>query len=478
MMWVRIEEIILKEDIIFIPQSLVSQLEATVSIRFGQKRIEAQVRALPVLMELGGETFEHPQTIQMTPSLIQELLIVESIHLQMMITEDGIQLGPVIGLLLGNENYRYNTAYMRRHSDILGIYHQVGGLICAFSPETIDWEKKSAYGLYHNYFNQGWEYGELPLPEVVYRRNSHTKPQPLHRLKQVTGGKVFNSERLGKWDIYEIIKDCEPIKPFIPETQMIKNFSEVDEFLNKYEKVILKPTYLSRGRGICVIERVKDDGKKLSINHYYSNANYKMFTMVGDYGKHFRIHDYRYFDEGEIFTFSSWALQTFLEKEDFFVTPYLIQPLLPLAKINGSPFDVRIVMQKNESGEWIHSGTECRIANHGNFLTNISRGGYALFLKETLQQAFGYHMNTELIEKEMLQLCYQFCQAMDQTGEHYAEFGIDVAIDIEGKLWFIEANVFPSFKGFKHMNYDNYLSIRYQPLLYAAQLDGFASQEN
>jgi hypothetical protein len=62
---------------------------------------------------------------------------------------------------------------------------------------------------------------------------------------------------------------------------------------------------------------------------------------------------------------------------------------------------------------------------------------------------------------------------MDKMGEHFAEFGMDVAFDINKNLWLIEANVFPSFKGFKVMDYNNYLNIRYTPLIYAVSLTEF-----
>jgi D-alanine-D-alanine ligase-like ATP-grasp enzyme len=61
---------------------------------------------------------------------------------------------------------------------------------------------------------------------------------------------------------------------------------------------------------------------------------------------------------------------------------------------------------------------------------------------------------------------------MERFG-HFAEFGIDLAIDKDKNLWLIEANVFPSFKGFKTMDLQTYLGIRYTPFLYALSLTQF-----
>ena len=77
------------------------------------------------------------------------------------------------------------------------------------------------------------------------------------------------------------------------------------------------------------------------------------------------------------------------------------------------------------------------------------------------------------IYKHILLVCQKFCDLMDKTEEHYAEFGLDIALDERGYPWLLEANIFPSFRGFKEMDYEMYLKIRYQPLFYAVQIQGF-----
>jgi hypothetical protein len=64
---------------------------------------------------------------------------------------------------------------------------------------------------------------------------------------------------------------------------------------------------------------------------------------------------------------------------------------------------------------------------------------------------------------------------MDQMGHHFAEFGLDIAVDENKAIWLIEANVFPSFKGFKKMDRNTYLAIRYMPLQYALSLTEFGN---
>jgi hypothetical protein len=66
---------------------------------------------------------------------------------------------------------------------------------------------------------------------------------------------------------------------------------------------------------------------------------------------------------------------------------------------------------------------------------------------------------------------------MNKRPGHFAEFGIDIALDEHGVPWLLEANIYPSFKGFKKLDYHTYLNIRYQPLYYAVRLQGFDVNE-
>ncbi len=103
------------------------------------------------------------------------------------------------------------------------------------------------------------------------------------------------------------------------------------------------------------------------------------------------------------------------------------------------------------------------------------RGGKALSVNRTLLLAFGPGIPAASIKKQVVEISSNICRCMDKTGELFAEFGLDIAVDKYGHLWFIEANVRPSFKGFKLMDYKNYLYICSRPIIYAVQLAGFES---
>jgi glutathione synthase/RimK-type ligase-like ATP-grasp enzyme len=442
-MWTKIEVFQGDQKTIRLPGSFAINTGSTKEIQLGGRATAARIEYRNDLEWTGENSFGNPGKILLSDKLRDELLLAESQVYQLIITASRMILGPVIGLLLGSETHCYNPGHMTKYSDRFGIYSQIGGLIYAFSPEYIDWEDQYAYGLYYNQERAFWEYGCFPLPEVVYRRDFHTAPDVIRRLNHYTKGRLFNSYRFSKLELYDFIRQNTDLCGYLPPTEYLLKFDQIRKFLELYHKVILKPVHLSRGRGICIIEK-RDSGYKVADFRYKRQLDYELYD-------------------------DKLLERLFRAFPDFF-NQYLIQKYIPLATIQDSPFDIRAVMQKRPDLGWECTGIECRVSNNG-YLTNISKGGYALPVDQALKQAAV--TDAAALTGRIKRLCRDFCLYMDTFGEHFAEFGMDVAIDNAEKLWLIEANVFPSFKGFQSMEPETYLSIRYHPMLYATSLTRF-----
>ncbi|HHW48363.1 MAG TPA: YheC/YheD family protein [Clostridiaceae bacterium] len=442
-MWAKIEVVPSEYEIIYLPSQLKKSGYIQDNVVFGDMSVRSSVEYSKDLT-MGDGSFEKPGRIRISDKLMKKLMIPESLVYRVKVTDSSVAIGPVIGFLLGIHTHRYTPRHMEKYSDRFGIYNKVGGLIYAFSPKSVDWKKRIAYGLYYNIAASSWEYGCFPLPEVIYRRDFHSNPSYIKMLMEITGGRLFNSYRFSKYELFEYLRTDSELCKHIPPTELSLNFDQVREFIDRHSKVIFKPVDLSRGRGICVIEK--------------NDTIYK-------------ITDYRYRNPIVTVLYDKESFEKFFAINQNLFNKYIIQKYLPLARIGNSLFDIRVVMQKGKDKTWGCTGIECRISSNRSHLTNISRGGYALSLNEALHRAFSGDFNT--ISKQINDLCLKFCLFMDDSGEHFAEFGIDIAIDTDNNLWLIEANVFPSFKGFKKMDRDTYLSIRYTPLLYALSLTRF-----
>jgi glutathione synthase/RimK-type ligase-like ATP-grasp enzyme len=447
MIWIRVKRHDSCENIIFVPKSLAEKLPKQVKLQFGLKSLEVKVNSVEISC-VNENTFHKPIEIQCSEEVINKLLIKTTLTYQLKYKEETLELGPVIGFLLGEQSYYYHDRNMKGLTSGMGIFPEIGGLFVAFKDISIDWSNMLINGLYYENEANKWQYGTLPIPSVIFRRAFYTSEKVVDELKRLTGNKVFNSKRFDKWDTYKILEKDNSFRKYLPETQKLVAVDLFHNFIEKYDKIILKPAGLSRGRGICFVSSI---------------------------GESFGIYDYRDAHLDRFYILQKQEIDDYLIN-NFIHRNYIIQQQLVLASINGAPFDMRIVMGKNEDKSWHCRGIECRLAGSKNKITNISRGGQALSINNAIRLAFGPTVNSNKIKEKLISIAEEFCRFMDTSGEHFAEFGLDFAIDPQQRFWFIEANVRPVFRGFKNMNYDNYLYIRHMPLLYAASLAGFGRE--
>jgi glutathione synthase/RimK-type ligase-like ATP-grasp enzyme len=454
MIWIKaqrndINSIEPSPNIIYVSEGLADKLKTQTKLIFGQKEIAIKVQVLSSIPQGLGTKFEDPAPIRFSPPVFEDLLIQESAVYQIHYTETSIHIGPVIGFLLGDQHYYYHHRRLKGLTDAMGIYEKVGGLFIAFRHCSISWLEKCIYGLYFNYETQKWQYGKLPLPSVVYRRCFNSKSNFINEKNDLVNWKVFNEVRFDKWQLYNQLKEDDTLQQYLPETALL-TLDNLSNFLNKYSKVILKPTNLSRGRGISILT-TEDNGNLLEANDYRQFTDFKIpISQLADY-----LHEGKYLSRD-----------------------YIIQPFLEVPRIDGCPWDIRIVMQKNRWKQWVCNGIECRLAGSGKLITNISSGGKALELNEVLKLAFGTEVDSIQVGKDIDSISMEFCKTMDKTGFHFAEFGIDLAIDQKMKYWFIEANVRPTFNGFKILDDNIYRQICYEPVLYSVSIAGFSWEDN
>lgn len=442
MIWVKIGRLDFESKAIYVPSLLAKNLPNETTIVFGGRKESATIVDRGV-----EEQASNRDILLMGKSLIDSLHIQEELPYQLKFENGNIIIGPVIGLLLGRQCIYYNHKNMLEHTHALSCYSKTGGLFYAFTPEGIDYEKKVIYGLYYG-LDQVWKYGCFPFPNVIFRRGFLANKLQVDKIRKYVCSNIFNSSRRNKWEMHKLLEKDEKVYPFLPETYEVHESDIVADHLEKYKAVILKPTDLSRGRGIFILQQK-------------SNGNIEVTDCLRKDNKSMLI--------------AQDGLSDFLLDGGFFNQHYIVQNRLDLATVNGCPFDIRVVMHKNIDDKWRCSGIECRIAGVDNMISNIARGGRALSINRTLLLAFGPDTDVKTLKEKVIEVSTNICKCMDKTGELFAEFGLDIAIDKNKHLWFIEANVRPSFKGFKLMDYRNYLYICSRPIIFASHLAGFES---
>ncbi len=333
-----------------------------------------------------------------------------------------LMLGPILGILVQNILYKQPKSPF--------------GRLTAFAQEVS--QKSSAKGVLTYFFsindmnkknntingwmlrNEKWISKPFPFPMVIYNRipsrNYEKSILPIiDNLKQKHDFIFFNDHFLNKWDVAQILKPT-MLKGIIPKTILYKGDQSIRELLTQFPVIYLKPTNGSLGLGIIRIEKKSE----LYVVRYArvqgpTTLNFKNFSSMLKYIKPRLSH-----------------------------RQYLVQQGLDLITLGNRPIDFRVLVQKNASGKWAVTSMVARIANDQHFVSNLAQGGTQGNVNETIKQA--KPELTKIITRQSFKnyalLIAKYIEA-SSTG-HFAELGIDLALDNKGKIWLLEVNAKPS----------------------------------
>jgi len=452
-MWISVESGKIPYDHLVIdPGNSTKGSESSVlmTLRYGVAERSINVTGLK---RMRNSDRERPIKVLMAPELIVDLCVKTEPIYRLKVNKKSrvIEIGPVMGMLLGYRSHWYGQGWLNREAErVTKVYPHTGGLIVAFSPRSLSLVERCAYGLYWDPLKQDWKFGQLPLPSVLHRRSFQTADHTIQAMCKETGIRCFNSRRYNKLEFYQLLSQDPLFQAHLPETIEVHQSTHVMGLVECYGSVILKPAALSRGRGILFLAQGRG---RLQLMDCRVEGTPKWRDLT------------------------TASLKRLVDQE---LAPafYLCQQRIDLALIDGRPFDIRIVMQRNEIGQWGCSGIECRLAGSGRLVTNIATGGYALSLPDSVHRSFDGSLDADQVNQRIEMICYRLCQALDHTGESFGELGIDIALDRNGHEWIIEANVLPTFKGFMTLDHPCYQRLLAAPLLYANWLSGFGGEQN
>ncbi|WNS75836.1 YheC/YheD family protein [Bacillus sp. DTU_2020_1000418_1_SI_GHA_SEK_038] len=230
-----------------------------------------------------------------------------------------------------------------------------------------------------------------------------------------------------KWNQFQTLSTNHSISPFVPKTDLLTKVS-FNEYLNKYNEIIIKPCVGQHGLGIVKI------------------------TMTDS--STFEIHT------GRIKQIKSNMEETydFIHTKYLSKNQYLVQERLSLAEIDGCPLDVRVIVQKVESS-WIVTGKIVKVAGKGFFVTNAAQK--LLSLGESLHNSNFSVTNLNQLEYEVDSICIFASEQLEVNHPDIKMIGFDIGISEKGDIWIIEGNYKPDLSMFSGLkDKDIYTNIR------------------
>lgn len=263
-----------------------------------------------------------------------------------------------------------------------------------------------------------WVAIPCPHAEAVYNRiptrNLERTPvvEAARARLQLESIPMFNPSYFNKAELYQVIAASHTAH-YLPETFTQLDGRRLRDLLSRHSGVYLKPSGGSVGHGMMLAEHAPG-GYKLSV---MKQSHCQTYTVTG-------------FE-----TLWNTVLQQRLPGN------YVLQAAVPLIEWNDRPCDFRVLLQKH-SGNWVLVGTGVRVAGEGAITTHVPNGGHIAAAEPVVRKWFGNRAAGVLHGLEAANL--ELARTVDR---HYqgalGEMSIDIGIDRQGNIWFLEANSKP-----------------------------------
>jgi glutathione synthase/RimK-type ligase-like ATP-grasp enzyme len=224
-----------------------------------------------------------------------------------------------------------------------------------------------------------------------------------------------------KWNKHLLLSK-KGLKAYLPATKRM-NDTNLTSMLKTYKHIIMKPRYGKQGKGQVKISEKNPQEYVIQIK-----SNKKRI-----YGKK--------------------KLKQ-LVNHKISTHTYILQRFIPLAHIKRNPVDYRFIVQrKSNSRLWTITAYNAKIARKGYFVTNLSHNGSKLLVQQAISQS-SIHKNKRGLQAKMKKVSLKASQGLSRMFPNHRLYGMDLGIDVNGKVWLIEANLWPGTRAFKNTRFN------------------------
>lgn len=298
----------------------------------------------------------------------------------------------------------------------------MGVRVIVFSPMDVNWKTRRVTAWRYEHTLRRWLKEAHLVPPLIYDRCYYAdtrhylmyKPY-ITRLRQDPHIHLLGRPLGGKLQTHLMLQKNPDLVPYLPPTKKLLSARDLLSDMIRYTSVLIKPNGGSHGRGVAALTPERGSFRVLG----RSKDNRHLHLIL--HSERSLIHWVRRFTRN---------------------TRYIIQPFLDLTSSDGRPFDVRILVQKNGEGRWVTTGMAVRTGSRNSLTSNLHGGGHA----ERPSLFFRKNYSSEKV-KEILESIRFVSESVPKQIERehgrLLELGLDVGVDRQGRIWFLEANSKP-----------------------------------
>lgn len=139
---------------------------------------------------------------------------------------------------------------------------------------------------------------------------------------------------------------------------------------------------------------------------------------------------------------------------------YLVQQGINSVTKLGRPFDIRAHFLRL-NGKWTCMGLIGKQAPSLGVVTNGSSGGTTILVSTLLRSRLGYPQKKyEQTRNQLTEIATEVVKTISKAYPSWKEYGVDLAIDRNDKIWIYEANILPGSSLFRRLSPTTYQLIQ------------------
>lgn len=327
---------------------------------------------------------------------------------------------------------------------------ELGLNVYVFSPLDYDEERGVLQG--YRLADGSWQRMPCPLPDIVYDRCFYTSR--MQRLRGKAALKIMSerqplirlgSELPGKLAVFQALRNEPRLAALLPRSMPYRGGGQLLRWLEREPHgVVLKPDGGMQGRGIMRLWREADglhiQGRSPT-NEPYSCTLHRPQRRLPDF------------------------------QRSLAGGSYLIQPYLRLNDREQRPFDIRVLVQKDQAGHWAVTGSAVRLGQAGTLTANLHGGGGAEEAVPFLERLLGSREQAERLMKRLHAASLTAARTLEGSFGRLLELGLDFGLEPDGSLWLLEANSKPGRSLFRLLGDQHTARLaQLRPLQYARLL--------
>lgn len=325
---------------------------------------------------------------------------------------------PFVGIFVRKSSLRklLKGKELPRLSPMAKANEQVKLTLYYFSIDDINLEKKLINGTFFNKISNKWERHLFAYPDIIYKRYQPSQKQQYtfdifkKQLSKINTQPLNYQNGFNKWEVLQHLTKYQNLLPHLPETILYNSPQDLEEMINKHQKVYLKACRGGRGRQVIAVSKLPTGGFK------YSFFIKKLYQFKVD----------------SIDTLLTNVLNFYQQK------PFIIQAAIDLIQINDRLIDMRPEVQRNGNNEIVLAALPVRIGRDATpITTHADSYNYEDFCREFLDYS---EERIASLKTKITDFVTTIYQHVEEAYGPCGELGIDIGLDKNDCLWFIECN--------------------------------------